>query len=306
MTLTLNMKLTPFKDVKLLRLEECRWKKAKHESLSWQFKTHILLIFYRFRAVWTKNLCNEKSLSFWRIITSVFTVSFRTYTTCLWTKKPTQKMKKTNKTKLKNIEVLKKLHNLREKCTRWLRQCRRKRADSSDIKCLQAATGMAVCHRYQKPPPMLKNYTTKLVWFKWRNNKAVQKKKKPLRSCRDKEAATRTQQGARIRSSSWGRRRWLVPPARCQHQNLRYEGQTVGGLGEEALLYKGDLQLDSVTRLLAPTIKVLQLTQGGEIEKKMTKYAELIPVLCLTTRKHNREVSPTNCHSWQISHWLFR
>lgn len=118
MTLTLNMKLTPFKDVKLLRLEECRWKKAKHESLSWQFKTHILLIFYRFRAVWTKNLCNEKSLSFWRIITSVFTVSFRTYTTCLWTKKPTQKMKKTNKTKLKNIEVLKKLHNLREKCTR--------------------------------------------------------------------------------------------------------------------------------------------------------------------------------------------
>lgn len=87
-------------------------------------------------------------------------------------------MKKTNKTKLKNIEVLKKLHNLREKCTRWLRQCRRKRADSSDIKCLQAATGMAVCHRYQKPPPMLKNYTTKLVWFKWRNNKAVQKKKK--------------------------------------------------------------------------------------------------------------------------------
>lgn len=59
-----------------------------------------------------------------------------------------------------------------------MRQCRRKRADSSDIKCLQAATGMAVCHRYQKPPPMLKNYTTKLVWFKWRNNKAVQKKKK--------------------------------------------------------------------------------------------------------------------------------
>lgn len=109
MTLPLNMKLTPFKDVKLLRLEECRWKKAKHESLSWQFKTHILLIFYRFRAVWTKNLCNEKSLSFWRIITSVFTVSFRTYTTCLWTKKPTQKMKKTNKTKLKNIEVLKKI-----------------------------------------------------------------------------------------------------------------------------------------------------------------------------------------------------
>lgn len=136
--------------------------------------------------------------------------------------------------------------------------------------------------------------------------KQFKKKKKPLRSCRDKEAATRTQQGARIRSSSWGRRRWLVPPARCQHQNLRYEGQTVGGLGEEALLYKGDLQLDSVTRLLAPTIKVLQLTQGGEIEKKMTKYAELIPVLCLTTRKHNREVSPTNCHSWQISHWLFR
>lgn len=33
MTLTLNMKLTPFKDVKLLRLEECRWKKAEHESL---------------------------------------------------------------------------------------------------------------------------------------------------------------------------------------------------------------------------------------------------------------------------------
>lgn len=155
-----------------------------------------------------------------------------------------------------------------------------------------------------KPPPMLKNYTTKLVWFKWRNNKAV--KKKTFRSRRDKEAATRTQQGARIRSSSWGRRRWLVPPARCQHQNLRYEGQTVGGLGEEALLYKGDLQLDSVTRLLAPAIKVLQLTQGGEIEKKMTKYAELIPVLCLTTRKRNREVSPTNCHSWQISHWLFR
>lgn len=180
MTLTLNMKLTPFKDVKLLRIEECRWKKAKHESLSWQFKTHILLIFYRFRAVWTKNLCNEKSLSFWRIITSVFTVSFRTYTTCLWTKKPTQKMKKTNKTKLKNIEILKNYtiweRNAQEKENGWLRQCRRKRADSSDIKCLQAATGMAVCHRYQKPPPMLKNYTTKLVWFKWRNNKAVKKK----------------------------------------------------------------------------------------------------------------------------------